>query len=124
MIVKRTPNSVSKRAQGLPQASKRRLRGSCWMLYSVSEPPPSTSTFSPSSPLLQTVLRSLFSFYASHVQCFLAKHAAFHMYYKLALEKTAYQWQVPECVRETADAAVHKYQSHGYELKTASRRDG
>ncbi|KAM9876022.1 Kelch repeat-containing protein-like protein 3 [Verticillium dahliae] len=76
-----------------------------------------------SEPLLQTVFRSIFSFYGSHVQCFLTKHAAFHMHYKLALEKTAYQWQVPESIREKAEAAVQKYSSRGFEFKTALEGD-
>jgi hypothetical protein len=70
-------------------------------------------------PLFQSVLRSIFRFYGSHVQCILTKHAAVHMYYKLAVEKMAYQWRVPEVIRDRADAAVQKYISRGFQFMTA-----
>jgi hypothetical protein len=71
------------------------------------------------APLFQSVLRSVFRFYGSHVQCILTKHAAVHMYYELAIEKMAYQWQVPEVIRDRADAAVQKYMRRGFQFMTA-----
>lgn len=68
-------------------------------------------------PLFQTVFRSIFSFYGSHVQCILTRHVAFHMYYRLAMEKAAYSWRVPEAIRERADTAVQKYISRGFEFR-------
>jgi hypothetical protein len=69
-------------------------------------------------PLARTVFKSIFSFYASHVQCILTKHVAFHMYYQLALQKSAYKWSVPEVLREKAEAAVQKYVSRGFVFQT------
>jgi hypothetical protein len=63
-----------------------------------------------------TVLPSIFGFYGSHVQCFLTKHMAFHMYYRTAAQKNAFLWQVPESIREKADAAVEKYTRRGYQF--------
>ena len=34
----------------------------------------------------RTVLQSIFRIYGSHLQCFLSKHLAIHMYYKLAVQ--------------------------------------
>ncbi|KAH7363607.1 hypothetical protein B0T11DRAFT_354005 [Plectosphaerella cucumerina] len=72
-----------------------------------------------SEPLLQTVFRSIFSFYGSHVQCLMTKHFALHMYYGMAVEKSAYQWHVPADIREKADAGVRKYVSRGFGFMTA-----
>ena len=69
-------------------------------------------------PLSRTVFKSIFSFYASHVQCILTKHVAFHMYYKLALQQSAYKWSVPEAIREKAEAAIQKYVSRGFTFRT------
>ncbi|KAH6883934.1 hypothetical protein B0T10DRAFT_410828, partial [Thelonectria olida] len=74
-------------------------------------------------PLFQTVFRSVFSFYGSHVQCILTKHAALHMYYRLALKKMAYRWHVPDAIQEKAEAAVQKYISRGFEFKAAAEDD-
>lgn len=66
-----------------------------------------------------TVFKSIFSFYASHVQCMLTKDAALHMYYTLALSKMAYRWFVPEIIQNKAEAAVQKYISRGYQFINA-----
>ncbi|KAH7363565.1 hypothetical protein B0T11DRAFT_329526 [Plectosphaerella cucumerina] len=76
-----------------------------------------------SEPLLQTVLHTIFSFYGSHVQCLLTKHVALHMYYGMALEKSAYRWHVPAGNRNKADAGVRKYVSRGFDFKTAPEDD-
>ncbi|KAJ3453438.1 hypothetical protein MRS44_017685 [Fusarium solani] len=73
--------------------------------------------------LSQTVFGSIFSFYGSHVQCILSKHVALHMYYRLAAEKSALRWQVPEAIREKAEDAVEKYASRGFRFTTASDND-
>lgn len=70
-------------------------------------------------PLNQTVFRSIFAFYASHVQCILTKHAAFHMYYKLATQNTAYCWHVLQSIRKRADDAVDKYKLRGFKFINA-----
>jgi hypothetical protein len=41
---------------------------------------------------LQSVFASIIQFNASHVQCFLTKHVAAHMYHDLAKDKKAYLW--------------------------------
>ncbi|KAM5361093.1 hypothetical protein ACJZ2D_013304 [Fusarium nematophilum] len=74
-------------------------------------------------PLLQTVFQSIFSFYGSHVQCILTKHAALHMYYSLAVKKNAYRWHVPVAIQRKAEAAVQKYVSRGFEFKAAAEDD-
>ncbi|KAH6868985.1 hypothetical protein B0T10DRAFT_595985 [Thelonectria olida] len=73
--------------------------------------------------LSRTVFGSIFTFYGSHVQCILTKHVAFHMYYRLAAEKRAYRWQIPEPIRERAEDAVEKYVSRGFRFTTASQND-
>ncbi|KAF4451423.1 hypothetical protein F53441_5591 [Fusarium austroafricanum] len=70
-------------------------------------------------PLVQTIFRSIFSFYGSHVQCMLTKHVALHMYYRLTLDKIAYRWNVPEALQPKAEAAVQKYISRGYNFQEA-----
>ncbi|KEY71562.1 hypothetical protein S7711_09694 [Stachybotrys chartarum IBT 7711] len=70
-------------------------------------------------PLYSTIFRSIFSFYASHVQCILTKHIAFHMYYTLAAQKTAYTWRVPQVLKGKAEAAIQKYKQRGFQFTTA-----
>ncbi|KFA60907.1 hypothetical protein S40285_09283, partial [Stachybotrys chlorohalonatus IBT 40285] len=65
--------------------------------------------------------RSIFSFYASHVQCILTKHVAFHMYYMLAAQKTAYTWRVPQALQDKAEAAIQKYKQRGFQFTTSPR---
>jgi hypothetical protein len=67
-----------------------------------------------STAQFQSVLRSIFRFYGSHVQCFLAGHAALHMYYQLAAERKSYFWQVPEIIRGRANAAVQSIRSEAF----------
>jgi hypothetical protein len=69
-----------------------------------------------------TVFKSIFAFYASHVQCILAKDAAPHMYYTLALNKRAYRWFVPEIIQNKAEAAVQKYILRGYQFIKAKTK--
>ncbi|KAI5456125.1 hypothetical protein BGZ63DRAFT_367536 [Mariannaea sp. PMI_226] len=73
--------------------------------------------------LSQTVLSSIFSFYGSHVQCILSKHVALHLYYRHAVGKSAFRWQVPETIRKRAEQAVEKYVSRGFRFITASNND-
>ncbi|KAF4467875.1 hypothetical protein FALBO_5245 [Fusarium albosuccineum] len=70
--------------------------------------------------LSQTVFGSILSFYGSHVQCILSKHVALHLYYRLASEKSAFRWQVPEAIRQRAEDAVEKYVTRGFRFMTAS----
>ncbi|KAF4463413.1 hypothetical protein FALBO_9758 [Fusarium albosuccineum] len=73
--------------------------------------------------LSQTVFGSILSFYGSHVQCILSKHVALHLYYRLASEKSAFRWQVPEAIRQRAEDAVKKYASRGFRFMTASDKE-
>jgi hypothetical protein len=66
-----------------------------------------------------TVFKTIFSFYASHVQYILTKDTALYIYYTLALRKRAYRWFVPEIIYNKAEAAVQKYISRGYQFITA-----
>ncbi|KAH7303032.1 hypothetical protein B0I35DRAFT_365627 [Stachybotrys elegans] len=72
-------------------------------------------------PLYSTIFRSIFSFYASHVQCILTKHVAFHMYYMLAAQKTAYTWRVLQALQDKTEAAIQKYKQRGFQFTTAPR---
>ncbi|EXK83408.1 hypothetical protein FOQG_12270 [Fusarium oxysporum f. sp. raphani 54005] len=74
-------------------------------------------------PLFQTIFRSIFSFYGSHVQCILTKHIALHMYYRLTRDKIAYRWDVPEALQPKAEAAVRKYTSRGYDFREAEENE-
>jgi hypothetical protein len=79
--------------------------------------------FEPSS-VFHTVFRSIFRFYGSHVMCFLSEYAAVHMYYKLAVERKAYRWRVPENIRKRADAGVQKYEHRGFQFFRTPEDDG
>ncbi|KFA60163.1 hypothetical protein S40285_09706, partial [Stachybotrys chlorohalonatus IBT 40285] len=70
-------------------------------------------------PALRNIGQSIFSFYASHVQCILTKHVAFHMYYTLAAQNTAYTWRVPQVLKGKAEAAIQKYKQRGFQFTTA-----
>ncbi|KKY22683.1 hypothetical protein UCRPC4_g03185 [Phaeomoniella chlamydospora] len=90
----------------------------------VGELDPRARTFNQHTMRFQSVLKQILSFYASHVQCFLSKHVALHMYYRLAAEKISYRWQVPEIIRARADAAVQKYVHRGFQFKSAPENEG
>ncbi|KAJ9137747.1 hypothetical protein NKR23_g8998 [Pleurostoma richardsiae] len=66
------------------------------------------------------VFRTMFSFYASHVQCFVAKHLALHMYYDLTLQRRAYRWRVPVILEAKAVAGVEKYTARGFRFEMAA----
>ncbi|KAH7308915.1 hypothetical protein B0I35DRAFT_453527 [Stachybotrys elegans] len=48
-------------------------------------------------------------------------HIAFHMYYTLAAQKTAYTWRVPQVLKGKAEAAIQKYKQRGFQFTTAPR---
>jgi hypothetical protein len=67
----------------------------------------------------QALLYYILHSYGSHTQCFLSRDIAVHLYYKLAVERKAYSWQVEKHVQKNADLGIEKYERRGFQFLEA-----